>query len=341
MSSIRRLIRSITPLGSRNIFRDLRENLRWHIARKAAGRPGYGLERTQVYPDGHNFAPVLGEATAGKLQGLAMTAKTPVASIGTCFAEEFAMFMQKRGYNYISTEPDVFYASAKWGRVYTIPNFLQIVRYSFDADAPLVIENGPNGWFDATREYSAGTYPDREAAEAATRLHRKASREAFTKASVLILTVGQNEAWVDCHSGTVWAQIPSRTLLESGERKFEPREFSYEENMSALSDAFATLFRHNPALQILVTVSPVASYATFRDSDVVSQSMANKCLLRVIIRDIVKKYPGKVFYFPSFELVLGLNRDAFRADNRHVKHARVDLIFETLARSTGLDKTRA
>lgn len=340
MSRVLRLFRSVIPLRARNLFRDLRENLLWHTAGKAAGRPVYGLERTQIYPEGHNFASVLSEATAGKLQGLSLTAKTPVASIGTCFAEEFAMFMQQRGYNYISTEPDVFYASAKWGRVYTIPNFLQIVRYSFEEDAPLVIENGPNGWFDATREYSAGTYPDREAAEAATRLHRKASRKAFTTASVLILTVGQNEAWVDHHSGMVWAQIPSRTLLDSGKRKFEPREFSYEENMSALSSALAILFRHNPALQILMTVSPVASYATFRDSDVVSQSMANKCLLRVIVRDILKMYPGKVFYFPSFELVLGLNRDAFRADNRHVKHSRVDLIFETLARSTGLDKNR-
>jgi hypothetical protein len=338
MSSFRRLLQAVTPLGARNFIRDLREKLLWHTAPKAAGRADYGLDRTQIYPNGHNFGTVLGEAVAEKLQGLALKTDTPVASIGTCFAEEFALFMQKRGYNYISTEPDVFYASAKWGRVYTIPNFLQIVRYSFDADAPLVIEQGPGGWFDAMREYSAGTYPDQAAAEDATRLHRKSSREAFTKASVLILTVGQNEAWVDCHSGTVWAQIPSKELLKSGERKFEPREFSYEENMSALSEALAILFRHNPGLQVLMTVSPVASYATFLDKDVVSQSMANKCLLRVIVRDIVNRHPGKAFYFPSFELVLGLNRDAFRADNRHVKHARVGLIFDTLARATGLDK---
>lgn len=337
MSSVRRLLRSVTPLRARNVFRDFLERLRWHTAREAAGLPRYGLERTQVYPGGRNFIPVLGEATAEKLSGLSLAPDTPVASIGTCFAEEFATFMQRRGYNYISTEPDVFYASAKWGRVYTIPNFLQIVRYSFEPDFPVTIEGGPAGWFDATREYSVGTHADRDTAGSAIQSHRKASRAAFASAKVLILTVGQNEAWTDCTNGTVWAQIPPAAALQDPDRTFESREFSYGENMAALSAAFDILFSHNPGLQILLTVSPVASYATFCDTDVVSQSMANKCLLRIVIRDILKQYPGKLFYFPSFEMVLGLNRDGFRADNRHVKHARVDSIFRTLAKSTGLE----
>ncbi len=336
MSYLRQILRSVIPLWLRNVFRDLMERVYWYSAGTAADLPKYGLSRTQVYPLGRNFLPVLREATAGKLSGLALTPTTPVASIGTCFAEEFAIFMRKRGYNYISTEPDVFYASAKWGRVYTIPNFLQIVRYSFEQDFPLEIERGPTGWFDATREYSVGTYTSSDAAESAIQAHRLASREAFSSASVLILTVGQNEAWVDTISGLIWAQIPPKDVLHSEGRRFEAREFSYEENASALVSALETLFRINPRLQVLITVSPVASHATFCDSDVVSQSLANKCLLRIVVRDVLKRYPGKVFYFPSFEMVLGLNRDSFRADNRHVKHARVDRIFEVLTQTTGL-----
>ncbi|MEQ1772388.1 MAG: GSCFA domain-containing protein [Burkholderiales bacterium] len=336
MSRLRRILRSVIPLWIRNLFRDLMERAYWHSAGSAADLPKYGLTRTQVYPFGRNFIPVLREATAGKLNGLALTPTTPVASIGTCFAEEFAIFMRKHGYNYISTEPDVFYASAKWGRVYTIPNFLQIVRYSFEQDFPLEIEKGPTGWFDATREHSVGTYASKEAAESAIQSHRIASREAFSSASVLILTVGQNEAWVDVNSGLIWAQIPPRETLHAEGRRFEAREFTYEENTSALVGALETLFRISPRLQVLITVSPVASYATFCDTDVVSQSLANKCLLRIVVRDVLKRYPGKVFYFPSFEMVLGLNQDSFRADNRHVKHARVDKIFETLKQTTGL-----
>jgi hypothetical protein len=336
MGWLRRMLRSIIPPWIRNIFRDLMERVYWHSAGNAADLPKYGLLRTQVYPFGRNFLPVLRDATAGKLRGLVLSPTTPVASIGTCFAEEFAIFMQKRGYNYIATEPDVFYASAKWGRVYTIPNFLQIVRYSFEQDFTPVIERGPTGWFDATREHSVGTHESKDEAASAITSHRLASREAFSSASVLILTVGQNEAWVDVNSGLVWAQIPPKDALHCEGRRFEAREFTYEENTSALVDAFETLFRVNPRLQILMTVSPVASYATFCDTDVVSQSLANKCLLRVVVRDILKRYPGKVFYFPSFEIVLGLNRDGFRADNRHVKRARVEGIFETLMQSTGL-----
>lgn len=335
MQAIRRFIRLVTPIKARNLIRDLAETVRWHLQAEATGLPKYGLARTQVYPGGRNFIPVLGEATAAKLQGLKLTPGTPVASIGTCFAEEFAIFMQKRGYNYVSTEPNVFYASAQWGRVYTIPNFLQIVRYSFEPDFPFEVEQGPAGWFDVTREYSVGTCPDRESICTAISAHRKASREAFVSASVLILTVGQNESWVDKRSGTVWAQIPPVEMRMDGER-FEPREFTHADNVTALEQALEMLWRFNPALQILITVSPVASYATFCDTDVVSQSFANKCLLRTVVKDVLTRYPGKLFYFPSFEMVLGLNRDSFRADNRHVRHSRVDKIFRTLADSTGL-----
>jgi hypothetical protein len=336
MVNLRQLLRVATPLWLRNTYRDLAERARWHIAAEATGLPRYGLSRTQVYPLGRNFLPILLEATAAKLEGLVLRAATPVSSIGTCFAEEFAIFMRRHGYNYITTEPDAFYASARWGRVYTIPNFLQIVRYSFERDFPVTVEEGPKGWFDPLREYSAGTHASREAAESAVRSHRLASREAFSAPSVLILTIGQNEAWLDTASGHVWAQIPPKETLDGIGRRFQAREFGYEENLSALAAALEILFEANPRLQVLMTVSPVASHATFCDSDVVSQSWANKCLLRVVVREILKRHPGRLFYFPSFEIVMGLNRDSFRADNRHVKHATVDRIFELLVQATRL-----
>jgi hypothetical protein len=301
------------------------------------GLPHLGLSATQIYPHGKNFLPVLGEATAEKLRNLKLGPAVPVASIGTCFAEEFAAYMRARGYNYVSTEPDVFHASANWGRVYTIPNLHQIVRYSFEQGYPLLVEQSAKGWFDPLREFTGRTVATREEAVAAIERHRKASHDAFAAASVLILTVGQNEAWVETPSGVVWGQMPPGETLRAAGRSFEAREFGYAANLAGLASALEILFRARPQLQVLMTVSPVASYATFCDTDVVSQSLANKCLLRVVVRDVVRRYPGRVFYFPSFEIALGMNEGNFRADNRHVKHATVDGIFDTLVRATRLE----
>lgn len=303
---------------------------------KAAGLPDHGLEVTQVYPNGTNLYEVLRLATTGKLSRLGLNSSTPVASIGTCFAEEFAYFMRKNAFNYIQAEGGVFPASANWGRVYTIPNFLQIVRYSVDPSYPVLLENSDRGWFDPLREPRASYSESKDAANDVLVAHRRASRDAFCSCKILIVTVGQNEAWIDNVTGQVWAHTPPRDILRARRKDFSVVEFSYSENVAALNEAVNILQSENPGLKILFTVSPVASYATFSDTDVVSHSFANKCILRAAVNEVVSARPDELFYFPSFELVLCDNPRNFRADNRHVKYAAVDRIFDLLAKSTAL-----
>ena len=83
MLNLRHVLRAVTPLWLRNAFRDLIERAYWHAAGKATALSNHGLTRTQIYPYGRNFLPVLSEATRGKLSGLSLTPTTPVASIGT------------------------------------------------------------------------------------------------------------------------------------------------------------------------------------------------------------------------------------------------------------------
>ena len=71
--------------------------------------------------------------------------ETAVASIGSCFAEEFAFYMKRKNFNYLSVEDDKLSASANWGRVYTVPNLLQIVDYSIDSYYPVLVEKSRNG----------------------------------------------------------------------------------------------------------------------------------------------------------------------------------------------------
>lgn len=332
-------IRAI-PRPLRRMMKDRWESFKRFVPAKQVGIPKYGIGPTQVYPQGTHFFPIIKKATKEKLLGIDLTPTTPVASIGTCFAEKFAYFMQEHNYNYVCTEQDALAASANWGRVYTIPNLLQIIQYSASHAYPLILEKCNQGWFDPLRESRVAYFPDRKSAEENIHAHRLASYQALTTCDVLIITVGQNEAWIDVHNNKVWAKRPPQDVLDARKGEFIVKEFSFTENISALQKAISLLFSINPRVKCLLTVSPVASHASFSDSDVISQSFANKCLLRTVIDEAVKSQPERLFYFPSFEMVLCDNPYNFCADNRHVKHATVNRIFSVLKKSTGLQPSR-
>src|SRR5437868_7047280 len=182
------------PRGLQRRLRDRIEDLRRRRPAPHRGLEQFGLTAAQVYPQGFNFDDCVRAGIAGQLEGLVIRKETPVASIGSCFADEFAAHMRERGFNYVAAESEVFPASANWGRVYTVRGFRQIVAYSTADDFPMPIEHSPDGWFDPLREPAIGHFPTAEEAAAGIRTHRAASRSAFRDARLLILTLGQNEA---------------------------------------------------------------------------------------------------------------------------------------------------
>jgi hypothetical protein len=332
---IRRFAKAVFDALPRSIRRPLKDRLEDMRRRRPGAHRGIeklGLTAAQVYPVGNNFDECLLAGVAPQLAGLVITKETPVASIGSCFADEFAKHMRSNGFNYLAVESDVFSASANWGRVFTTAGLQQIVRYSTTDDVPVLVERSPDGWFDPLREPAVGHFRNREEAERAIRAHRAASRRVFATARVLILTLGQNEAWVDRRSGFVWAHRPPSSILTADVTRFEPREFSFEENVSWIEESLHRLRDLNPALDILLTVSPIASYATFAGPDAVTHSFAGKSILRAAADRITRTVP-RVWYFPSFEMALAFNPHTQNADNRHVKNATVDRIFKLLERT--------
>jgi hypothetical protein len=317
------------PRRTQRYLHDLWQGYRRRHPVLDPGMEQYGLTAAQVYPEGDRFDESLRAGIVGNLEGLVIRKETPVASIGSCFAEEFALHMRESGFNYLVAESHVFPSSANWGRVYTIPGFRQVVMYSTADSFPLAVEPAPEGWFDPLREARSGFFPTPKQAEEAIRVHRSASRKAFEDARVLILTLGQNEAWVDRRSGLVWARRPPQAILDEEKERFEVKAFSFEENASCLEDALMRLHRLNEQLDILLTVSPVPSGATFFGSEVVTQSFAGKCTLRAVAERICRVMP-RVWYFPSFEMTLAYNPHTLNADNRHVKNATIDRIFKLL-----------
>jgi len=316
-----------------HLWRDTRESITRHLKPITKRDSRYGLTPIQRYPLGEDFHQVMIETASVTLAGTSFDKETPVAAIGSCFAEEVSRVLRENAFNFLIEEKNLWNFSAAWGRVFTVPNFCQIVDYSLNPNLPIVVGKSSHGYFDATRD-SEAFFKTVAEAEKAISAHREKSLLVFQNAKVLFFTLGQNEAWIDQQNNVVWGKMPPAEYLEEDKERFRVERFSIEKNKQLLSAAIDQLFQLNPELRIVLTISPVSSSAAFLSDEVIASSFANKCTLRVVADEIVLAYKGRVGYFPSFEMVLAYNPSTLKADNRHVKYGTVNRIFDTLQQAS-------
>lgn len=307
------------------------------------GIAAYKLNEHQVYPYGSNFEAALARSAREEYASIAFDRNTVVSSLGSCFAEHFARHMLEVGFNYLVKEENSWASSANWGRVFTVPNMSQIVDYSIDSEFPTVLEytgcrswkQKEQGWFDPLRDGSP-THVDPDTARHEVASHRVASHEVLKSAQILVITLGQNEAWRDMDSGLVWANRPPQDIIDANDKRFSVERFEQSYVQDLMRSTLRKLFDLNPRLQVILTISPVPAAATFVEKSVIAEAWANKALLRVVAEDIVQEFAGSVSYFPSFEMVLAYNPYSFRADNRHVMPDVVDRILHVFDMALGV-----
>lgn len=281
------------------------------------GRDRHGLRDYQVYPEGGNLSLDFFTQPTERFSKI-IDKTTPITSIGSCFAVEIRHHLRNAKFNFISTK-ESWAGSAEWGRVYTTKNLLQIFQYSFTEFLPEVrICHSQKGYFDPYRE--GPFYPSAEAAAKGLLEHYEESRRALTACKVLIVTPGQNEAWIDQRDGLAWAhKPPPEAFATYGEHRFCVKRFSMAENIEYLCASLNLLWANNPEVQVIFTVSPVPSDATFYDTNVVVRSFENKAILLLAVKEVISQNPGRSHYFPSFEMSILSNNVNLQLDNRHLR----------------------
>ena len=269
--------------------------------------PVHRFKPWQVWPGSFDNPPVDGNFPVPEKTGLKLNQSTPVASIGSCFAREIKRRLLQRGYNYITEEthhPAAIHASAAWERVYNTFCLRQIFEYTFENWRPDL------RWWIAPQSQKIQDpyrriilYDSVEEAEENFVQHCEHSRLALERASVLILTLGLTEIWQDRLDGSVISLPSGPYVNEGGDMdRYEFRVSRYAENLENLEQIHAIMSRHNPDCKLLVTISPVNLWATFRkDLDVISASCNSKSTLRAAADEFVVRHDN-VFYFPAFEM---------------------------------------
>jgi len=265
-----------------------------------------------------------------------LTRSSAIGSAGSCFASEIAYYLQNNGYNYVVAESDprdgpLPESSARWGIIFNSPSFTQLAEKAFGLRGmPKLAEYHQDGyWQDPFRENIS--YDSVEQLEADRTPHIDACRSALETCECLIITLGLNECWEFVPDGTVASRNPkSREHVAL----FRHRVLSVEENLAYLQSFLDILRRYNPAIRIILSVSPVPFLATgLADTKhVVAANAHSKAVLRVVAETFVNDNED-VHYFPSYEMVMHCIEDPWEADQRHIKRdavARIMGMFEAM-----------
>jgi hypothetical protein len=263
--------------------------------------------------------------------------------MGSCFAREIKAVLLREGYAYVSEETDhpaSKHASAAWERLYNTFSMRQIFEYTFEDWKPDVrwwISPETGKVQDPYRRIIL--YDSLEQADEDFEKHRAHSRKALERAEVLILTLGLTEIWEDRVDGSVICLPSGPYPNEGGDMgRYSFRVSRYQENLDNMGRIHEIMAAHNPECKLVVTVSPVHLWATFRnDMDVISASCNSKSTLRAVADEFAVRHEN-VFYFPAYEMatiyrpMIGQSIFTEGRENFHVNQETVDFIMSQFFR---------
>jgi hypothetical protein len=251
-----------------------------------------------------------------------VTRATPIGSAGSCFAAEIRSVLIEEGFNYVTTEPNALTCAA-WGPLYNVPSMRQLVEKAFGLTrTPQLValkqhmKSDYTAGFDIVDPFRQNIrFGSLEEYEDNYQRHLDAAREALLKCEVFILTLGMNEIWYLKSDGS----ILTRMLWDMSPALFDRRILTVQENVEELNRMLEVWRNHNPAIKLIVTVSPVPLHATFQGdhTHVIAATCHAKSTLRAAAEEFVR-HKRDVFYFPAYETVMYCTEKPFLADNRHV-----------------------
>jgi hypothetical protein len=292
---------------------------------------------------------------------LKITPATKVGSGGSCFAQNISAALQARGFHYFVTEPapphlpaetaqSYNYAvySARYGNLYTPLQWLQLIQRSMGLFSPgdQYWRDGSGRYFDLLRpRINPRGFASLPELEADVRHHLRAVRTLFERVDVFVFTLGLTEGWQSAVDGTIYPTCPGcGNAGDFNQKRYLFRNFGVSETTEHLAQVVNLLASLNPALNVILTVSPVPLVATMEPRHVLQATTYSKSVLRVAAEQTALAF-SNVHYFGSYEIIVGTGytRSYFADDRRSVTRDGVDHVmkcfFELYADSSGIQST--
>jgi hypothetical protein len=258
--------------------------------------------------------PELQLGGAAKFQ---LNATSKIATAGSCFAQHIARYLAKSGLStYIAENAHPLSVefggevesyklfSARYGNVYTARQCLEMFQQATGL-RPMIEDfaEDDNRTYDLLQPNAVPHgFVNRNEARADRRFHLACVRRMFETADVFVFTLGLTEAWCHTKQGHTYPVCPGTARGQYDPHEHQPHNFTHSEVLADLHALVAGLTEINPALKVILTVSPVPLVATYTDQNVLVASSYSKSVLRAACGELQRQYTH-VQYFPSFEIV--------------------------------------
>lgn len=252
---------------------------------------------------------------------------TKVSSIGSCFAEEILLWMQHNGFNVVQP---------KWGMVYNPRNIKLIIEAGLEYDKFNPTERFWDfGDGDIRTPYVKSSQELSPVKLGSNLEQAKRSEEnlfasfgkVLKEVDTLIITLGQTEYWATEKEYPFYAA--PWTGIKDGEINHKPYNLSQAEVKTDLISTVELLKKHNPEINILISVSPVPLVASvLKGNSAYIAAGRAKSTLHSATLEVVDMF-DKVYYMPSYEIVTSRPQTTFKEDGRHVLGSTVSMIMKT------------
>ncbi|MEU8472748.1 GSCFA domain-containing protein [Streptomyces sp. NPDC029006] len=127
---------------------------------------------------------------------------------------------------------------------------------------------------------------------------------ALATAGCLIVTLGLTEAWENRATGAVYQVCPGTVRGAFDARRYAFRNAAFADVHRDLSAALGLARAANPALRIVLTVSPVPLTATATGGHALTATTYSKAVLRAVAGQLALEH-DHIDYFPAYEIITG------------------------------------
>ncbi len=280
-----------------------------------------------------------------------ITPEMPIATFGSCFAQHFGHALRDRGYKWMDMEsapPELSAANARkfgyglftcrTGNIYTTSLLLQWLKWALGVETP-----PEEYWEKAGRIYDPfrpniepNGFESVEEMQKLRQITIEALRMTVRRAGLFVFTLGLTESWVNADGGYEYPMCPGTVAGEFDGDQHVFRNQSFDYISQNLEEAVALMQRVNPAIKVLLTVSPVPLTATNSGAHVLVASSLSKSILRAVAGEVASADEG-IDYFPSYEIINSpVYKGIFFEPNlRQVNPAGVDFVMKNFFHDLG------
>lgn len=240
-----------------------------------------------------------------------------ISTAGSCFAQHISRYLRGAGIATFRAEAAHPLAHelggevasyerfpARYGNIYTARQCLELFRQAFGV-IPVIHDYAEEKgrYYDLMRPNAIPDgFGSLAEAQADRHYHLACVRHMFMQSNVFILTLGLTECWYHAEQGHTYPVCPGTARGNYDSQLHQFRNMTHAEVTADLDQLITSLQTVNPALKLILTVSPVPLVATYTNQNVLVASSYSKSVLRAAAGEVEMRY-NHVAYFPSYEII--------------------------------------